>query len=163
MYNPMLDYQRNQYLAQQAMAQNQMNQMHQPSMFNPYPQPQQPQYFVKSMGFDEAKAFPADPGVIYIFPDFGTGKIYLKQFNSTNGKSEMYVYDKPSIEGEAVVVEDDPIKLINKRLDSIDERMGGLYESVSKLSTVPASDKKSHGSDARTSVEKDASSKSSKV
>ena len=160
MYNPILDYQRNQYIAQQAMAQNQMQQMHQPT-FNPYPQPQQPQYFVRNMGYDEAKAFPADPGVIYLFPDVSNGRIYLKRFNSDNGKSEIYIYT-PSQEGE-VVVENDPMKLIGKRLDNIDERIGGLYESISKLSNNAKHDEESHRNDATINPSKDAETRPSKI
>ena len=89
MYNPMLDYQRNQLLAQQAMLQNQMNQ----PTFNPYPQPQQPQFFVKQIGsMDEARAYPVDPNVMYLFPDTGNGNIYFKRLNTENGKSEIIVF-----------------------------------------------------------------------
>lgn len=159
MYNPVLDYQRNQYLAQQAMAQNQMNQMHQPT-FNPYPQPQQPQYFVRNMGYDEAKAFPADPGMIYLFPDVSNGKIYLKRLNSDNGKSEIYIYT-PSQEGEVVV--DDSNKTIEKRLDSIDEKIGGLYESISRLSSNAKHDEESNRNGSTVNPSKDAEARPSKV
>ena len=159
MYNPVLDYQRNQYLAQQAMAQNQMNQMHQPT-FNPYPQPQQPQYFVRNMGYDEAKAFPADPGMIYLFPDVSNGKIYLKRLNSDNGKSEIYIYT-PSQEGEVVV--DDSNKTIEKRLDSIDEKIGGLYESISRLSSNAKHDEESDRNGSTVNSSKDAEARPSKI
>lgn len=163
MYNPMLDYQRNQYLAQQAMAQNQMQQMHQMQQptFNPYPQPQQPQYFVRNMGYDEAKAFPADPGVIYLFPDVSNGRIYLKRLNSDNGKSEIYIYT-PSQEGE-VVVEKDTNKSIVQRLDSIDERIGGLYESVSRLSNDAKRNEEPDRYGSTVNSSKNAEAKSSKV
>lgn len=153
MYNPMLDYQRNQLLAQQAIAQNQMNQQ----SFNPYPQPQQPQYFVRQVGsFDEVKAYPVDPNVIYLFPDTGTGKIYFKRLNTDNGKSELYIYS-PSQEGEDVkVVESDSNENILKRLDSIEKSIGGLNESISKFTTIPKYDEESDRNASTTSSSKNA-------
>lgn len=150
MYNPMLDYQRNQLLAQQAMLQNQMNQ----PTFNPYPQPQQPQFFVKQIGsMDEARAYPVDPNVMYLFPDTGNGNIYFKRLNTENGKSEIIVY-KPTQEGE--VVEANASDTILKRLDSIEKSIGGLNESVSRLTTVPERNEKSNGDVATAGSTKDA-------
>lgn len=161
MYNPMLDYQRNNLLAQQQMIQNQLNQMPQSqATFNPYPQPQ---YFIKQVGsMEEVRGFPIDPNVIYLFPDTGTGKIYLKKLNTDNGKSEVYVYT-PSQEGGESVVEESSSNDIIKRLDTIDERIGGLYESVSRLSSDARLREESHRDYADEHVEKDAKPKSSKI
>lgn len=172
-YNPMLDYQRNTLLAQQQMIQNQLNQLniqngmnqppHQQPTFNPYPQSQQPQYFIKQIGsIDEAKAFPVDPAVIYLFPDTGSGKIYLKKMNTENGKSELYIYT-PSLEGEVVVDSKDPNEVIIKRLDDIEKSIGGLYESISGNAKHEAGDVKSNRSGSATDVVKNAETKSSKV
>lgn len=172
-YNPMLDYQRNNLMAQQQLIQNQLNQLnmqnsmnqpsHQQPSFNPYPQPQQPQYFVKQMGsIDEAKAFPVDPAVIYLFPDTGTGKIYLKKMNTENGKSELYIYT-PSLEGEVVVESKDPNETIIKRLDDIEKSIGGLYESISNNAKRETDDVKSNRSNATADAFENAKTKSSKV
>ena len=133
-YNPMLDYQRNQLIAQQAMIQNQLNQMnHTPQMqFNPYPQNTQPQFFVRQVGsVDEAKGYPIDPSTIYFFPDIGTGKIYLKRLNTENGKSEFFTYGLQ--EEKPVEEKSDPIDQINARLANIEKIIGGKKydESVS--------------------------------
>jgi len=172
-YNPMLDYQRNNLIAQQQMIQQQLNQLnmqngmvqqpYQQPAFNPHPQPQQPQYFVKQMGsIDEAKAFPVEPGIFYLFPDTGTGKIYLKRMNTENGKSEMYIYS-PSQEGEVEVEAKDPNEHILRELDEIKKSIGGLYESISGNARHEPSNEKSHGSDATADTSKDAKTKSSKV
>lgn len=134
MYNPMVDYKRQQLLAQQQMIQNQLNQMppQQPS-FSPYPQPAQPQFVVRQVGnCEEAKSFVVDPNVMYLFPDTGTGKIYLKKLNMDTGKSDFYVY---SVEEQAK--ETDPMKEIKDRLSDIERRMGGLYESISGIAEHP--------------------------
>ena len=134
-FNPMLDYQRNQLIAQQTMIQNQLNQMNQMQLpqaqFNPYPQNNQPQFFVRQVGsIDEAKGFPVDPNAMYFFLDTGNGKIYMKQLNMNNGKSDFYTY----IVQEQITPEkqSDPMSEINKRLSNIENIIGGLYgKSVS--------------------------------
>lgn len=128
MYNPMIDYQRNQLLAQQAMIQQQLNQMNQQ-----YPQvqqnPLQTQYFAKEVnGFDETKRIIPNPSEIYIFIDGANGKIYLKQMNSENGRSEYLTY---KIDASANEAPKDPIEQINERLIRIEEKIGGRYEPVS--------------------------------
>ena len=123
MYNPMIDYQRNQLLAQQAMIQNQLNQM-QGQQFAPYAQQQQsPQFIVRQVGnIEEAKGFPIDPLSTFLFVDTGSGRIYLKRLNTTNGKSDFFTYG---------VVEDvpqvDPIGQINERLTNIEKLIGEMY------------------------------------
>ena len=127
----MLDYQRNQLMAQQAMIQNQLNQMNQmqppQTQFNPYPHNNQPQFFVRQVGsVDEAKGFPVDPNTMYFFLDTGNGKIYMKQLNTSNGKSDFYTYTVQ----EQVTPEkqSDPMAEINQRLSNIENIIGGLYD-----------------------------------
>ena len=136
-YNPMLDYQRNQLLAQQNLIQSQLNQLNQQRQsFNPYPvQNQSEQFFIKQVGsIEEAKSYPVDLGMIYLFPDTGTGKIYLKRLNTDNGKSELFVYSpeevgNDSVKAEVVSKED----LLTGRLDSIEKKLGEVYESISGI------------------------------
>lgn len=162
-YNPMLDYQRNQLLAQQAMIQNQLNQMNyhqQPqAQFNPYPQNNQPQFFVRQVGnIEEAKSYPVDPNTMYFFLDTGNGKIYMKQLNSNNGKSDFYSY----VLQENIVEEKkiDPIEEIKTKLNDIQYKIGELYgKSISSIS----SNKKSNGNVTETNAGQDAKTKSADV
>lgn len=128
-YNPMLDYQRNQLMAQQAMIQNQLsqlNQMNPPAQFNPRPQPAQPQFVTRQIGdVKEAAGFMVDPGMMYLFLDTSTGKIYLKYFNSDNGKSEFFTYAVQ--EDAAPEARTDPMEQINARLSNIEKLIGGIY------------------------------------
>ncbi len=127
-YNPLLDYQRNQLMAQQAMIQQQLNQMNQ--QYPPVHQnPLQTQYFAKEVnGFDETKRIIPNPSEIYIFIDSANGKIYLKQTNSENGRSEYLTYN---LDARANETPRDPMEQINERLTRIEEKIGGRYESVS--------------------------------
>ena len=125
MYNPMIEYQRNQLMAQQAMIQNQLNQMN--MQYQPPQNPLQTQYFAKEVsGFEETKRIVPNPSEIYIFIDGTSGKIYLKQMNSENGRSEYISYSMDKVERAK-----DPIEQINERLIRIEEKIGGRYESVS--------------------------------
>ena len=128
-FNPMLDYQRNQLMAQQAMIQNQLNQLNhanQQPQFNPYPQNNQPQFFIRQVGnVDEAKGYPVDPSTMYFFLDTGTGKIYMKRLNTDNGKSEFYTY---ALHETIEEKKQDPIEQINIRLSNIENIIGGLYD-----------------------------------
>lgn len=166
-YNPMMDYQRNSLMAQQNMLQNQLNQQYQQYQrptFNPYPQPQQPQYFIKQVGsVEEAKGFPIDPNVIYLFPDTGTGRIYLKKLNTENGRSEIYIYNPSQETEDTVVAKDDPMEGIGRRLDAIDERIGGLYESISRLATDRGGHEESDGRNATAVAPKDEKPRPQKV
>ena len=135
-FNPMLDYQRNQLMAQQAMIQNQLNQMNyinQPNQtqFNLYPQNNQQQFFIRQVGsVDEAKGFPVDPATMYFFLDTGNGKIYMKRLNTENGKSEFFTYnlqENISENKEAI----DPLKQINLRLENIEKIIGGIVNDKS--------------------------------
>lgn len=124
-YNPLLDYQRNQLMAQQAMIQNQLNQMN--MQYQPPQNPLQTQYFAKEVnGFEETKRIVPNPSEIYIFIDGTSGKIYLKQMNSENGRSEYISYSMDKVERAK-----DPIEQINERLIRIEEKIGGRYEPVS--------------------------------
>lgn len=163
-FNPMLDYQRNQLMAQQAMIQNQLNQMNhmnpanQPQ-FNPYPQNNQPQFFVRQIGsVDEARSYPVDPNAMYFFLDTGTGKIYMKRLNTDNGKSEFFTYSlQENIEEKKI----DPMEQINLRLTNIENIIGGIANGESVSSN--AGNEKSNGNIAETNVGKVQKSKSSDV
>lgn len=138
-YNPMLDYKRNQLLAEQAMIQNQLNQINRninASQFSPYPQQnQQSNFFVRQVGnLEEAKSFPVDPGIMYLFLDTASGRIYFKQLNVMNGKSDFYTYTVE--EQKPPEAKPDPFQQINERLSNIEKIIGGLYDkSVSSTSS----------------------------
>ena len=159
-FNPMLDYQRNQLMAQQAMIQNQLNQMNQNQpQFTPYPQNNQPQFFVRQVGsVDEAKGFPVDLNTIYFFPDTSNGKIYMKQLNTNNGKSNFYTYivqESPAPEQQS-----DPMIEINKRLSNIETIIGGLYD---KSISSNESSSKSNRNDSTTNDDEISKTKSTNV
>lgn len=162
-FNPMLDYQRNQLIAQQAMIQNQLNQINHinsaPQQFNPYPQNNQPQFFVRQVGnVDEAKSFPVDPNAMYFFLDTGNGKIYMKQLNINNGKSDFFTY---SVQEQIEEKKIDPMEEINNRLSNIENIIGGIVNGKSVSSN--ADNTKSYGDDSATNVGKIQKSKSSNV
>lgn len=162
-FNPMLDYQRNQLMAQQAMIQNQLNQMNQmqppQAQFNPYPQNNQPQFFVRQVGsIDEAKGFPVDPNAMYFFLDTGNGKIYMKQLNMNNGKSDFYTY---TVQEQATPEKQpDPINEINKRLSNIENIIGGIY---GKSISSNESNTESNGNDSATNDDEISKTKSTNV
>lgn len=161
-YNPMLDYKRNQLLAEQAMIQNQLNAMNKAapiSQFSPHPQQSQSNFFVRQVGnMDEARAYPADPGIMYFFLDTGSGKIYLKQLNSMNGKSDFYVYSVQ--EQEIPQAKADPFEQINARLTNIEKLIGGIYDKP--ISGITG-DEQPNGGNAEANSSKNAGSKSSYV
>ncbi len=130
-YNPMLDYQRNQLLAQQAAIQNQLAQLGQPpAQYQPNPQPPAPQYFVREVAsFEDVKRVPPDPCATYLFPDTTTGKIYMKRLNSDTGRSEYFVY---ALENDAESANTDPMQQMNARLERIEKILGGMNEPVSE-------------------------------
>lgn len=162
-FNPMLDYQRNQLMAQQAMIQNQLNQMNQmqppQAQFNPYPQNNQPQFFVRQVGsIEEAKGFPVDPNAMYFFLDTGNGKIYMKQLNMNNGKSDFYTYSVQ--EQTTPEKQSDPMAEINKRLSNIENIIGGIY---GKSISSNEGNTKSNGNDSATNDDEISKTKSSDV
>lgn len=124
MYNPMMEYQRNQLLAQKASIESQLSQMGQISQMGQYPvQQTQPQFFVRQVGnVEEAKGFPVDPCTTYIFTDSGTGRIYVKKLNPGNGKSDFFTY--AALEES----DTDPMAEINARLSRIEAYIGGLND-----------------------------------
>ena len=161
-FNPILDFQRNQLMAQQAMIQNQLNQMNQnmqpQAQFNPYPQNNQPQFFVRQVGnIDEARSYPVDPNTMYFFLDTGNGKIYMKQLNTNNGKSDFFTY---TVQEELSEKKVDPMDEINNRLTNIEKIIGGLYD---KSISSDASNEKSNGDGSTTNVRKNEKPKSSNV
>ena len=126
-YNPMTEYQRNQLLAQQQMIQNQLSQMQGQFV------PQSPQFIVRQVGnIEEAKGFPVDPMSTFLFVDTGSGHIYLKRLNPSNGKSDFFVYgvveDKPPV---------DPMGQINERLARIEEIIGGRNDKPVPVDAEP--------------------------
>lgn len=139
-YNPMLDYQRNRLLAQQAAIQAELNNLNQLSQMNPQQAPQNPlqtQYFAKEVGgFDETKRIIPNPSEIYIFLDSANGKIYLKQMNSETGKSDYLFYNLDTSEKN---IQKDPLALIDERLTNIEKAIGDMRnESVSGNEQIQA-------------------------
>lgn len=136
-YNPMLEYQRNQLLAQQAMIQNQLSQLNQmtPQM-NQVNVPANTQYFVKEInGFEEAKRIVPNLGQIYVLINSKDGKIYLKQINPDTGRSDYLFYN---IDNAEESTEKDPITLIGERLTNIEKAIGDMRnESISGNAAVP--------------------------
>lgn len=112
--------------------------------FNPYPQPVQPQFIAQPVGsIDEAKGFPVDPNIGYLFPDTGNGRIYFKQLNLNTGKSEIVTY--APVEEQAP---EDFNTVLSRRLDAIEKTLGGLNESLSSLSKYDKSNEKPDGGNA---------------
>lgn len=157
-YNPMLDYQRNNLLAQQQFIQNQLNQLNR--SYN-YSQTNNPQFVVKPVGsVEEAKGYPVDLNTMYLFPDSGSGKIYLKRLNTENGKSELFTYTLEEVKAEQKT---DPMSQILSRLDSIDKKIGAHYESISGTSKGNAVHEEPVGSNATASTAENAGSKPTEV
>ena len=161
-YNPMLDYQRNNLLAQQQMIQQQLNQLNsQRQTFNPYPQQAEP-FFIRQVGsIEEVKGFPVEPQTMYLFPDTGTGDIYLKRLNTDNGKSEIIIYKPQMADEKSSPAHPGHTDMpdIEKRLGSIEKKLGEVHESISSLKAY-AEPVRSH---AAADAEKDASPEPSKV
>lgn len=137
MYNPMIDYKRNELMAQQAMIQQQLAQLNQmtPQM-NQVNVPANTQYFVKEIaGFEEAKRIVPNLGQIYVLINSKDGKIYLKQINPDTGRSDYLFYN---IDNAEESTEKDPITLIGERLTNIEKAIGDMRnESVSGNAAVP--------------------------
>lgn len=100
------------------------------NMFQQFPQPNnfqnQSQFIAKQVtNIEEAKAYIVDPFNSYLFVDINSGKIYMKKMNN-NGMSDFYVF---SIEEN---VKQDPFAEINRRLDNIENKLGGInVQSIS--------------------------------
>ena len=113
------------------------------SVYNPnsFPMQNNPRLVCRQVGsVEEARSAIIDPVSLYLFPDFSTGKIYVKKMGD-NGQSEFYSYSQDA-EQKPV----DPFDEIKQRLSNIEAKLGGHDESI----PVP---KKSH---ARTSSGSDA-------
>ena len=84
-----------------------------------------PRLVCKQVGsIEEARSAIIDPVSLYLFPDFSTGKIYVKKMGD-NGHSEFYSYAQ---EAEQKPV--DPFDEIRQRLSNIEAKLGGNNESV---------------------------------
>lgn len=100
------------------------------NMFQQFPQANnfqnQSQFITKQVtNIEEAKAYIVDPFNSYLFVDINSGKIYMKKMNN-NGMSDFYVF---SIEEN---VKQDPFAEINRRLDNIENKLGGIdVQSIS--------------------------------
>ena len=100
------------------------------NMFQQFPQANnfqnQSQFITKQVtNIEEAKAYIVDPFNSYLFVDINSGKIYMKKMNN-NGMSDFYVF---SIEEN---VKQDPFTEINRRLDNIENKLGGInVQSIS--------------------------------
>ena len=113
------------------------------NMFQQFPQPNnfqnQSQFITKQVtNIDEAKAYIVDPFNSYLFVDINSGKIYMKKMNN-NGMSDFYVF---SIEEN---VKQDPFAEINRRLDNIENKLGGI--NVQSVSNYAESKSVSIGTD----------------
>lgn len=148
-YNPMIDYQRNRLLAQQATLQQQLANLEQmnPQMSYqmPTPQPPQTQYFTREVdSFEEAKRVVPNPCEVYVFLDGKAGKIYLKQMNTDTGRSDYLIYN---LDTSGQNVPKDPMAIIDERLEKIENFLGGLKnESISgNAENEPGGDKSNGG------------------
>ena len=100
------------------------------NIFQQFPQANnfqnQSQFITKQVtNIEEAKAYIVDPFNSYLFVDINSGKIYMKKMNN-NGMSDFYIF---SIEEN---VKQDPFAEINRRLDNIENKLGGInVQSIS--------------------------------
>ena len=105
----------------------------------------QSQFITKQVtNIEEAKAYIVDPFNSYLFVDINSGKIYLKKMNN-NGMSDFYVF---SIEEN---VKQDPFAEINRRLDNIEDKLGGI--NVQSISNDAESKSVSIGADEKSESE----------
>ena len=113
------------------------------NMFQQFPQPNnfqnQSQFITKQVtNIEEAKAYIVDPFNSYLFVDINSGKIYMKKMNN-NGMSDFYIF---SVEEN---VKQDPFAEINRRLDNIENKLGGI--NVQSISNDAESKSVSIGTD----------------
>lgn len=119
------------------------------NMFQQFQQPNnfqnQSQFITKQVtNIEEAKAYIVDPFNSYLFVDINGGKIYMKKMNN-NGMSDFYVF---SIEEN---VKQDPFAEINRRLDNIENKLGGI--NVQSISNDAESKSVSIGTDEKSESE----------
>lgn len=113
----------------------------QQQMFNPGQmyqqiQPQTTQFITRQVSnIEEAKACLIDPLSTFLFIDSSCGKIYMKRMNN-NGLSDFYVF---SVEENKQEMNQDPLEAINKRLENIENKLGGIsnVQSVSNDGSKP--------------------------
>ena len=112
----------------------------QQQMFNPGQmyqqiQPQTTQFITRQVSnIEEAKACLIDPLSTFLFIDSSCGKIYMKRMNN-NGLSDFYVF---SVEENRQEIKQDPFTEINKRLENIENKLGGInVQSVSNDGSKP--------------------------
>lgn len=113
----------------------------QQQMFNPGQmyqqiQPQTTQFITRQVSnIEEAKACLIDPLSTFLFIDSSCGKIYMKRMNN-NGLSDFYVF---SVEENKQEMRQDPLEAINKRLENIENKLGGIsnVQSVSNDGSKP--------------------------
>ena len=104
-----------------------------PQMFNPGQMYQQSssQFITRQVSnIEEAKACMIDPLSTYLFIDVSVGKIYMKRMNN-NGLSDFYTFVVE--ENKQEIKKEDPLEIINKRLENIENKLGGMVnvQSVS--------------------------------
>ena len=103
-----------------------------------------PRLICKQVGsIDEAKNTIIDPLSIYVFVDFGTGKVYVKRMGD-NGQSEFYSYIQESRPL-------DPMDEIRQRLTSIEARLGGSNDK-----SIPNAKESATGTSSATGTENEA-------
>ena len=129
----------------------------QQQMFNPGQmyqqiQPQTTQFITRQVSnIEEAKACLIDPLSTFLFIDSSCGKIYMKRMNN-NGLSDFYVF---SVEENRQEMKQDPLEAINKRLENIENKLGGI-----NVQSVSNDGSKSNESHAESNVSTNAKAKS---
>ena len=130
----------------------------QQQMFNPGQmyqqiQPQTTQFITRQVSnIEEAKACLIDPLSTFLFIDSSRGKIYMKRMNN-NGLSDFYVF---SVEENRQEMKQDPLEAINKRLENIENKLGG----ISNVQSVSNDGSKPNESHAESNVSTNAKTKS---
>ena len=130
----------------------------QQQMFNPGQmyqqiQPQTTQFIARQVSnIEEAKACLIDPLSTFLFIDSSCGKIYMKRMNN-NGLSDFYVF---SVEENRQEMKQDPLEAINKRLENIENKLGG----ISNVQSVSNDGSKPNESHAESNVSTNAKTKS---
>ena len=130
----------------------------QQQMFNPGQmyqqiQPQTIQFITRQVSnIEEAKACLIDPLSTFLFIDSSCGKIYMKRMNN-NGLSDFYVF---SVEENRQEMKQDPLEAINKRLENIENKLGG----ISNVQSVSNDGSKPNESHAESNVSTNAKTKS---
>jgi hypothetical protein len=95
---------------------------------------------------EEAKSFLIEPMNVYLFVDTNAGKIYMKRMNN-NGLSEFYTFSVVESREENKT---DPLQEIKNKLNDIENKIGGFYESISKFNSGKG--KSNHESDRESDV-----------